>query len=383
MMVLTFVLGSGIYLVLARQENSIIGVLDAVPVLMFAPLLASLVLPRSLIIPISVLSTFVYALGQFLLDVPGFELPGLAPLPQIISVFLLVLIEGVLLRQLRVEFDARLQAMALSIQRAETAQKQAEEARQQAEIERNRAEESDKAKSQFLANMSHELRTPLNAIIGYDEAMLGGLAGEFTPQQTKLLGHIQYNSRRLLGLINDILDLSKIASGSLQVFLAPMSPQKVVYETVESLRSLADEKKVSLNLNVSDTVPEIVLGDAHKLQQILANLLSNAIKFTDQGGVTIDVGLVDTGQWQIKVADTGIGMPPDAVKTIFEPFHQLDGTERRKYKGTGLGLAISKRLVDALGGTIEVETALGKGSTFIVKLPRAHVPTPRPVPEEA
>lgn len=351
--------------------------------MMFAPLLASLVLTRNMIIPVSILSTFVYALGQFLLDVPGFELPGLAPLPQIISVFLLVLIEGVLLRQLRVEFDARLQAMALSIQRAETAQKQAEEARQQAEIERNRAEESDKAKSQFLANMSHELRTPLNAIIGYDEAMLGGLAGEFTPQQTKLLGHIQYNSRRLLGLINDILDLSKIASGSLQVFLAPMSPQKVVYETVESLRSLADEKKVSLNLNVSDTVPEIVLGDAHKLQQILANLLSNAIKFTDQGSVTVDVGMVDTGQWQIKVADTGIGMPSDAVNTIFEPFHQLDGSERRKYKGTGLGLAISKRLVDALGGTIEVETALGKGSTFTVKLPRAHVPTPRPVLEEA
>lgn len=136
-------------------------------------------------------------------------------------------------------------------------------------------------------------------------------------------------------------------------------------------------------MTVAETVPEIVLGDAHKLQQILANLLSNAIKFTDQGSVTVDVGVMDAGHWQIQVTDSGIGMPPDAVDTIFEPFHQLDGSERRKYKGTGLGLAISKRLVDALGGTIDVDTELGKGSTFTVKLPRAHVPSPRPVPEEA
>ncbi len=273
-------------------------------------------------------------------------------------------------------------AMSLSISQAEKAQKQAEEARQQAEIERKRAEESDKAKSQFLANMSHELRTPLNAIIGYDEAMLGGLAGEFTPQQVKLLGHIQYNSRRLLGLINDVLDLSKIVSGSLQIFLAPMAPRKIVEDTVESLRSLADEKKIYLKVGFSADVPEVVLGDAHKLQQILANLISNAIKFTEQGGVSVDVRAADSSRWQFQVKDTGIGMPKNAPAYIFEPFQQVDSTDKRKYKGTGLGLAITKRLVDALGGSLEVETSLGEGSTFTVTLPRTSIPTGIAEPEQ-
>ncbi|MEP7293716.1 MAG: HAMP domain-containing sensor histidine kinase, partial [Chloroflexota bacterium] len=219
-----------------------------------------------------------------------------------------------------------------------------------------------------------ELRTPLNAIIGYDEAMLGGLAGDFAPLQTKLLGHIQYNSRRLLGLINDILDLAKIESGSLQAFLAPMSPQKVVRETLESLQSLADEKGLAMTAQFSDAVPEVVLGDANKLQQILANLLSNAIKFTDKGSVAVEVSVVDMNNWQLQVRDTGIGMPQDAAMYIFEPFQQVDGTEKRKYKGTGLGLAITKRLVTGLGGTIEVETKLNEGSTFTIKLPRAQIP---------
>ena len=227
--------------------------------------------------------------------------------------------------------------------------KAAEIAQQQAEVARERAEQSDKAKSQFLANMSHELRTPLNAIIGYDEAMIGGLAGDFTPQQSKLLGHIQYNSRRLLGLINDVLDLSKIASGSLQIFLAPMSPRSIVRETVESLRSLADEKGIYLNVTISEDVPEVVLGDANKLQQILANLLSNAIKFTEKGGVTVNVISLDSNHWQFGVRDTGIGLPENAQSIIFEPFQQVDSSEKRKYKGTGLGLAITKRLVDGLG----------------------------------
>jgi two-component system sensor kinase len=251
---------------------------------------------------------------------------------------------------------------------------QTEEARQQAEKSRQRAEEADKAKSQFLANMSHELRTPLNAIIGYDEAMLGGMVGEFTAHQNKLLGHIQHNSRRLLGLINDILDLSKVESGSLQVFLAPMSPQKVIQETVESLRSLADEKNISLKVQFSDAVPEVVLGDAKKLQQVLVNIVSNAIKFTDEGGVTIDVDSADASHWQFRIQDTGIGMPANAAAYIFEPFQQVDGTDKRKYKGTGLGLAITKRLVERLGGSITMVSELGKGSTFSITLPRAHVP---------
>jgi hypothetical protein len=153
-----------------------------------------------------------------------------------------------------------------------------------------------------------------------------------------------------------------------------MSPQKVIQETVESLRSLADEKKIYLNMQSSDDVPEVVLGDSRKLQQVLVNLISNAIKFTDNGGVTIDVGTVDASRWRFQVRDTGIGMPPGAATYIFEPFQQVDGTDKRKYKGTGLGLAITKRLVEHLGGSVEVVSELGKGSTFSITLPRAYVP---------
>jgi signal transduction histidine kinase len=297
-LVLSVVIGSGLVLMLSRQEESVSGILNAVPVLMFAPLLAALVLPTRMVIPVSILSIINYVLAQFVFNVGSFTIQGLAPEPQVVSVALVVLIEGVLLRQLRMEFDARLSAMSASITRAELAQQQAEEARKQSEIERQRAEASDRAKSQFLANMSHELRTPLNAIIGYDEAMLGGLAGEFTPQQVKLLTNIQYNSRRLLGLINDILDLAKIESGSVQVFLSPMSPTKLIRETVESVRSLALDKKIDLTVQIENDVPEIVLGDANKLQQIVVNLLSNAIKFTDTGSVDVIVRSEDANNWR-------------------------------------------------------------------------------------
>ena len=339
-----------------------------IPLFMTVVLLTSLVMPRNAILYSSIGSLLFYVLAVFSAQNAFNTLSSFDLSQPIINAVVLLASEGIILHRLRVEFDSRLDAMRASIHVAEIAQQQAETARE-------RAEQSDKAKSQFLANMSHELRTPLNAIIGYDEAMIGGLAGEFTPQQTKLLGHIQYNSRRLLGLINDVLDLSKIASGSLQIFLAPMSPRNVVRETVESLRSLADEKGIYLNVEISEAVPEIVLGDANKLQQILANLLSNAIKFTETGGVTVDVVAHDSAHWQFGVRDTGIGLPANAESYIFEPFQQVDGSEKRKYKGTGLGLAITKRLVDGLGGSVVVESSLGKGATFTVKLPRAQIPS--------
>ncbi len=198
-----------------------------IPLFMTVVLLTSLVMPRNAILYISIASLLTYVLAVFSTTNVFNTLNSFDLSQPIINAVVLLASEGIILYRLRVEFDLRLDAMRVSIRQAEIAQQQAEAARERAEL-------SDKAKSQFLANMSHELRTPLNAIIGYDEAMIGGLAGDFTPQQTKLLGHIQYNSRRLLGLINDVLDLSKIASGSLQIFLAPMSPRNVVRETVES-----------------------------------------------------------------------------------------------------------------------------------------------------
>ena len=363
----SFIAAAGI-IILRGSGASYDVLIVGIPLFMFIVIETALLMPSNTIMPISGLAILLYLISVFSTSQALLELPGLDLVQAAIAAVVVIAPEGIILYRLRIEFDSRLDAMRDSIKAAEIAQQQAEEARERAEL-------SDKAKSQFLANMSHELRTPLNAIIGYDEAMIGGLAGEFTPQQAKLLGHIQYNSRRLLGLINDVLDLSKIASGSLQIFLAPMSPRNVVREAIESLRSLADEKGIYLNVEISEAVPEIVLGDFNKLQQILANLLSNAIKFTESGGVTVDVVAHDSAHWQFRVRDTGIGLPANAESYIFEPFQQVDGSEKRKYKGTGLGLAITKRLVDGLGGSVVVESSLGKGATFTVKLPRAQIPS--------
>ena len=343
---------------------------------MLVPIVATLVLPRNMIMLISFLTVAIYALAQFLLPINDFEFAGIDAVQQLTVTFPLLMVEGALLRQLRVEFDDRLETLQQSLRQTELARQEADAARQRAEIDRQRAESADKAKTQFLANMSHELRTPLNAIIGYDEAMLGGMVGAFTPKQTELLGRIQHNSRRLLGLINDVLDLSKIESGSLEIFLAPMSPPKVVTETVESLRSLAHENKIALEVEIRDDLPELVLGDANKLQQILVNLVSNAIKFTEKGGVTVTAGASDSDHWQVTVRDTGIGIAPDALNYIFEPFRQADSSETRKHKGTGLGLSITKRLAEKMGGAIAVESTPGSGSTFTVTLPRVNVPEP-------
>ncbi len=377
--VITLMIGYVGVLILDQQNYT--NLFSGIPMSMFVVIVGALVLPRHAIFPVSIAAVIAYGVAMALSQPAEADQPGYNLSQAIFTAVLFVPAVGAVLYRLRTEFDARLEAMLNSIRQAELAQQQAEEARQHAEINRQRAEESDRAKSQFLANMSHELRTPLNAIIGYNEAMLGGMVGGFSDHQTKLLGHMQHNSRRLLGLINDILDLSKVESGSLQVFLAPMSPQKVIQDTVESLRSLATEKNIALDVQFSDAVPEVVLCDANKLQQVLVNIVSNAIKFTDTGGVTVDVGIVDTSIWKFEVRDTGIGMPPNAVSYIFEPFQQVDGTDKRKYKGTGLGLAITKRLVERLGGSISVESEYGKGTTFFITLPRAYVPADNPKSE--
>lgn len=358
LLIILSVLGASGLLILGRQQGNFAGIINVIPVFMFVPIISTLVLPRKYVILVSLISGILYAVFQFGFDIPSSGLPPLVPVQQITTVFLILLIEGVLLQRLRVEFDGRLEAMQESIQ--------------QTEMARARAEDADRAKSQFLANMSHELRTPLNAVIGYSEAMLGGMAGEFTAQQQKLLGHIQHNSRRLLALINDILDLSKIESGSVEIYMAPMSPRKVIQDTIESLRSLAQEKEIELQVAFDQGMPELILGDAVKIQQIMVNLAGNAIKFTDKGSVMIDVRAVDKNWWQLAVHDTGIGIPADATAYIFDPFQQVDGTNTRRHKGTGLGLSITKRLVEMMDGTIEVHSEPGKGSTFTINLPRVH-----------
>jgi signal transduction histidine kinase len=368
-MMVTALIASMMLLVLGHGTPEGQTTFGGLPVFLVLPVLAALVLPQRAIIPVSLIAALGYAAADasVLLTYPE-NIVASENLEQKIgtALFMLMLL-GVLLRLLRVEFDDRFTALSTAIREAEAA-------KEDAERDRQRAEAADQSKSQFLANMSHEVRTPLNAIIGYNDAMLLGYVGKFEPKQTELLQNIQNNSRRLLNLINDILDLSKIESGSMQVYVAPMSPRKVISETVESLGALADRKQIGLAVRFEGNVPELVMSDAGKLQQIVTNLISNAIKFTEKGGVDVVVAPALNESWKITVRDTGIGMPKDATEYIFDPFQQVDGSATRRHQGTGLGLAITRRLVEKLEGTIEVETELGKGSTFSVILPRVLLP---------
>jgi len=231
----------------------------------------------------------------------------------------------------------------------------------------DRLELASRAKSEFLANMSHELRTPLNAILGFTEIMLDELYGEVPPNLREPLVDIQTNGRHLLRLINDVLDLSKIEAGRLELGVDEYSVQEIVDVVHTSLKSLAIEKGLAFSVWVAPDIPT-ARGDGRRITQCLMNLAGNALKFTRQGRVEIDVRL-DDGWLTYRVTDTGIGIPKEEVENIFAEFRQVDTTITREYGGTGLGLSITKRLVELHGGRIGVESELGKGSRFFFTLP--------------
>jgi signal transduction histidine kinase len=222
-------------------------------------------------------------------------------------------------------------------------------------------------KSQFLANMSHELRTPLNAILGYTELIADGIYGEVPEKLGEVLERVQGSGRHLLGLINDVLDLSKIEAGQLTLAANDYSFQDIVQTVISGVESLAAEKKLKLVTDLPADLP-VGRGDDRRITQVLMNLVGNAIKFTDAGEVAVRVGVPD-GMFVASVADTGPGIPEDQQQRIFEEFQQVDSSSTRKKGGTGLGLAIAKRIVELHGGRIWVESTVGKGSTFSFSLP--------------
>ena len=241
------------------------------------------------------------------------------------------------------------------------------EAARELEEAKERAEVADRLKSTFLATMSHELRTPLNSIIGFTGILLQNLAGPLNDEQTKQLGMIQASARHLLDLINDVLDISKIEAGELEVTIERFDLPALIMERVEVSRPLAEAKDLDLRVDLGEGVGEIE-SDRRRLGQIIANLLSNAIKFTESGQVGVRCEATD-GQTRIDVEDTGIGIHEEDREKLFTPFQQIDTGLTRQYEGTGLGLSICKRLIDKLGGTIGVESEPGRGSVFSVRLP--------------
>lgn len=248
-----------------------------------------------------------------------------------------------------------------------TLEKRVIERTEQLAIAKEVAESASRAKSLFIAQMSHEFRTPLNAIIGYSDILA---MDEVTSTQTEQLGFIKKNAKRLLGLINDVLDISKIEAGKLTLQESPVEMKPFFEEILQSVQSLTARKQVIISTHYHPTAPARLMIDAAKVQQITVNLVGNAIKFTTQGQITIEIGADSADTWFFCVRDTGIGMPPEAIQTLFEEYKRVEDDATKDIEGTGLGLSITKRLVDFLGGQIDVQSQLRQGSAFTVTLPR-------------
>jgi PAS domain S-box-containing protein len=241
-------------------------------------------------------------------------------------------------------------------------------------IARDRAEAADRLKSAFLANMSHELRTPLNSIIGFTGIILQELAGPLNEEQRKQLKMVRDSARHLLALINDVLDISKIEADQLEVNSQLFDFRPAIMKVAGIVKPLADKKGLSLRLELAPEIGAMV-SDQRRVEQVLLNLLNNAIKFTERGAVTLTAEIVPAtlaapdSAIRISVADTGIGIKPEDLGKLFQPFRQIDVGLSRQHEGTGLGLAICRRLAGLLGGEIHATSDWGKGSVFTVTLP--------------
>jgi signal transduction histidine kinase len=262
------------------------------------------------------------------------------------------------------ELAAQMNRMTRELARLETRQRDA--AAELTQVN-ERLQHASRAKSEFLANMSHELRTPLNAILGFTEMLRDGLYGTLPPEIEEPLADIQTNGRHLLRLINDVLDLSKIEAGRMELAPTDYSVPEVL-ESVLSLRSLAAEKRLTLTITPPPPSLPVAYGDAKRLAQCLMNLVGNALKFTHAGSVTVSVAL-DGASLVFSVADTGIGIPKEQLEHVFDEFRQVDATISREYGGSGLGLSITRRFVELHGGRIWVESEVGRGTTFWFSVP--------------
>jgi PAS domain S-box-containing protein len=236
-------------------------------------------------------------------------------------------------------------------------------------IARDEAMRANSFKMQLLANVSHELRTPLGIILGYTDLLVRKSYGDLTDKQINILGRVRDSTQYLDGLVSELLDQAQLDSGRLKLSLASFEPRATLGSTCSQLSVMAEAKNLFFKAVIAEDMPVTIFGDSQRLKQILVNLITNAIKFTETGGVTVDISRAEETHWEMRVADTGPGIPPEALESVFQPFKQLPDAHKAIRKGYGLGLSIAKQLVQLMGGSIALESGVGKGAVFIVTLP--------------
>ncbi|NPD84244.1 response regulator [Lentimicrobium sp. L6] len=235
------------------------------------------------------------------------------------------------------------------------------------EAQRKQVESANQLKSEFLSNMSHELRTPLNSIMALSRVLIMQAKDKLNTEENSYLEIVERNGKRLLDLINNILDLSKIESGKMDIAVSSISLKTLIQMIVENIQGLSEEKGIAIALNISENFPMVETDEA-RLHQVLLNIVGNAVKFTNEGSIGIHV-IEESGRACIAVSDTGVGIPKEILPHVFDEFRQADGTSSRQFQGTGLGLAIAQKLTGILGGEIKVESVLGSGSIFTICIP--------------
>jgi signal transduction histidine kinase len=326
-------------------------------------LMASVILrPWASFLMAGVCSTLIGAMDIFILQNP----PGV---PTMLGFFAVALVSWLSARSLENALaDLRIINEELD-QRVIARTHELAQANAELEAANERLKELDRLKSRFVSMVSHELRTPLNAIQGFAEMIEAGIYGPVEEKQENALDRIIANAKRLLGIVNELLDQARMEAGQVVLKITSFSPAELTDDFHSTMDVLAENKGLTLTTEVTPDVPAMLHGDRERLHQIVVNLVNNALKFTEEGGIHMRLHRPDVEHWAIDVTDTGTGIPKDAQAYIFEPFRQVDGSETRTHKGVGLGLSIVKQLTELMGGEITIESEVGQGSTFTVVLP--------------